>query len=139
MNDSDGPVRVPLGARVIAVIDGLLAVAGMVCAIDVPLLGLVATGATLPAAWGLFRGTWWGLWMHVAMLGLGLLAYTLMAMGLLAAMDRPRGHMELWTPKGTLIVLSIVLVVYLLVCAAPVIYLLRNSVRSAWPGKQRLR
>ncbi len=142
MSDSDSPVRVPLGARVIAVVDGLLAISGLICAIDVPLLGLPATAATLPTAWGLFRGTswgWrWGFWLHVAMLTIGLLAYIAMAVSIVAEMDRPRGHMELITPKAALIVISVVLVVYLLVCAVPVIYLMRKSVREAWPGNQRL-
>lgn len=142
MNDSDSPIRVPLGARVIAAIDGLLAFSCLFCAIDVPLLGLPAAAVTFPAAWGLFRGTswgWrWGFWLHVAIIAMGLLAYVAMAASLIGEMDRPQGHMELITPKAALIVLSIALVVYLLVCAAPVIYLLRKSVRENWPGKQRI-
>lgn len=133
---ADSESRVPLGARWLAVMDLLIAVAILLLGIDYPEVGLSALGLVGPTAWGLWRtrvwGWWCGLLLHSLTLMLGLTAYGVAVWFTIPDFGRPRGHMEFVTPEQFLVALTLALIVFLPVTALPVVYLLWPSVRQSF-------
>ncbi|MCA9009767.1 MAG: hypothetical protein KDB01_08475 [Planctomycetaceae bacterium] len=128
--------RVPLSARVLAIVDFLIAVVIAISAIDSPIVSLVVLIFTGPVVFGVFNVKPWGWWAGMIFHGLiaiGILVAWVVAMFLLIQdFDRPRGHMEIVSNEAAAVIMTIVFLVFEILSVVPLLLLTRNKTRRCF-------
>lgn len=121
-------------ARILSVTDLLLGITVAISAIDYPWISLAVIVPSFAVAYGLFTTQRWGWYLamgvHALIILGGVVAYGFGAVMAIRDMDRPRGHMEMITSEGVLVIITVAVVAFVLIAALPIIVLRSKRVRS---------